>query len=113
MSEAEHADICPSLCFIRCCDLEISSTAKTSAILIEDKYGGRTRLLFLCVFHLIARKFNQNEENIFVPYGGCEMSVILNTHPFFFVSVMKNKPGVAEAGRVSCIFIILDTLNAA
>lgn len=94
--EAEHADICPSLCFIRCCNLEISSTAETSAILIEGKCHGRTRLLFLCVFHLIAKKFNQNEENVFIPYGGCEMSVILNTHPFFFVSVTKNKLSVAK-----------------
>lgn len=38
---------------------------------------------------LIAKKFGQNEEEIFILYGGAEISVILNTHPLFFVLTVK------------------------
>lgn len=53
------------LCFICWCNLEISSTIKNIGYFEAVrgcKYYGRTRLLFLCVFHLIAKRFSQNEE---------------------------------------------------
>lgn len=51
---------------------------------------------YFCFFHLIAKKFSQNEEKIFIPYGSCEMSVTLNTYPLFFISAIKNRLSTAK-----------------
>lgn len=82
----------PSLCFIRCCAVVVQLKMLAIWRLIKGKYRGRAR----CVFHLIAKMFSQNEAKVFIPHGGSVMSVTLNTHFLFFISALKNGPGIGK-----------------